>query len=238
MASLSDIYCTKVYSQLRPIHAVWPPATVLKLGDYGRRVGARFERLGSLSDLGIAVPPWRGVPGSKHIAFSEGVDVAIAVNASVADVGATATLDVGFGSEYSIFFNAAGCSTQSIASKNELGQSLLANFSFQRDWVVVTDIVRVDNFTVAVSQEKGATLSLQGDGAAKLDLKDANAKLYFKSQSKVGYFEVSENRLTPLIGLCGIRTRWIGAASLQLFSDGWDETLNSAASEAELFTQV
>lgn len=240
MDSLSEVYCLHAYGALKPLHANWPPSQNIELGDYGERRGATFVRLGSITQLGISVDRRQSQQGQSQFSFSRGANTAIAAGGAADAVGAAvATLNVEFTSEYSIFLNAAGCRIETVDSKVELGKRLIAESSFDRNWVVVTDIVHAQSFTLAISEGKGGKLSLQAENKGAIDLANGSVHLNCQHREKIGYIDIGQRNRTPFIGLCGISTQFFtGKTKLKVFSDGWSGESQQSEADKERFIQI
>ena len=240
MDSMGDVYCSQAYAHLKPLHANWPPSQKIDLGDYGERRGAMFVRLGSISQLGIAIDHRDGEQGRSQFSLTRGANTAIRAGGAVDASGAvTAMLDVEFTSEYSIFLNAAGCRIKTINSKVELGNRLINEPSFDRNWVVVTDLVVAQSFMLAISEGKGGKLSLQAENKGAIDLANGATHLNCQHQHKIGYIDIGKKNRTPFIGLCGISAEFFTARpKLKVFSDGWNDKGRSERIRDEQFIQI
>lgn len=216
MSSIAEIYTDVVYDNLKPLYANWEPGRPLELGDLGVMRDRTFSYLGNIRDLGITISE-RTDPASDHKFFaSEGTtEVKLHSKGSVSIGGvanAKPMLEVNFSSKEAVFFNAADCSYTMIADKVGLGRAVMAKYKkdWQREWVVVTDLVKAGATTVTVSGGKTASIVFEATGdVERINLADASIGLDIKSASNVGYQVVAEKSLVPLFGLCKIQSAFL-----------------------------
>lgn len=201
--AMSQVFCLSTYYEMKPIHANWMPTNSVRVGDYGLRSGAMFQRLGNIEEFGLSKPSVRRTGGNNHYTFSSGSGTNVALAPSVNAKGvATVEAKVSFESEFSVFVNAAGCSQESVGAKLELGKQLERMPGFDKDWVVVTDIISSKNLILAVSSERGGEFTFSVE-TERFDWADASASFSLGSKKSVGYLDLGEDNRTPFIGLCG-----------------------------------
>jgi hypothetical protein len=220
MNNVMTIYSDTVYNNLRPLHANWEPAQPIELGDYGLLLGHAFQKLGNVSQRGIKIGEIiKDDVGDQKI-FASGTNTNVSFHsAGTAPVGAVADakarVDISFGSEGSVFFNAAECSYSMIADKTALGEAVMQAFDanddrkWQREWAVVTDLVRSKSTTVAIATGTNAKVSLEAAGnIQQIDLAKAEIGLSLGTCTNVGYQVIAKAGLVPLIGLSQIQTKF------------------------------
>ena len=141
---------------------------------------------------------------------------------------AKARAEVSFSAADAIFFNAAGCTVEEVEDQVALGREILSLFrqrQWNDDWYVVTRVVRAASSTIAVAQSAGASLRLEARGdEPQLDLANAGAKLVTASRSGVENVVVSEDGLTPLIGLSHVRRRILGGPVFNVAEEEQEDT--------------
>ena len=216
MIGAVEIYTDAVYNNFKPLHANWEPGRPVQLGDYGVMKGRTFVHLGNIKDLGVNFSE-RADETSDDKQFTSTSDVNVTFHAkgttTAGVVNAKAGLEVAFGSKDAVFFNAADCTYNMIADKAAVGKRILAlndKEEWQREWVVVTDLVKAGATTVAISGGASASILFEAKGDVdRIDLADASIGLSVKSSKNVGYRVVAANGLYPLIGLCKIQSAFL-----------------------------
>lgn len=217
MTSIVKIYTDAVYDNLKPLHANWEPGRPIKLGDFGILRDRTFIHLGNLSDLGIAFDERPDLANDqKFFTSQDSVEVKFNAKGSVpisGIVNVNASLEVNFTSQNAVFFNAADCDYLMIENKVALGKEIMEKFEnneWQREWVVVTDLVKAGATTLAISGGRSASIVFEASGNVdRINLSDASIGLTVKNATNVGYQVVAENGLIPLIGLCKIQSTFL-----------------------------
>ena len=104
MGSIAALYTEAVHANLKPLYANWEPGRPIQLGDYGLVKGRSFVHLGNVRDLDIAFsersdtkPDWKS--------FSSKGTTEVTLHAKGQSY-AKAVLEITFGSENGVFFNA------------------------------------------------------------------------------------------------------------------------------------
>jgi hypothetical protein len=207
-APIQVIYTSAARRELR-LFANWEPGRPLALGDYGRLNGDWFDRLGTITEFGMSWTP--GPSGTtSHRKFTSSSSVQVTAHAKGKAAGARARIEVKFGQANAVFMDAAGCAYQSIADKRQLGDRLAAAPGFNRDWVVLTDLITAKRTTVAISTKAGASITFEATAPVQvIDLADASVGLKAGAQDAIGYIVDGEDGLSPLFGLCGFRRRFL-----------------------------
>lgn len=217
MSAIVSVYTDAVYDNLNPLHANWEPGREAKLGDYGLMRGHAFSCLGNIADLGIAFAVRNdGQKDQKFFASKNSVDIAFHAKGSVpvsGTVNAKASVEVTFHDEDTVFFNAAQCEYMMIRDKVALGKAIMDRYhqgQWQREWAVITDLVRAGATTIAVSSGSSGSFVLEATGdVPQIDLADASVGLTLRSSSNVGYRIIADKGITPLIGLCKIQSTFL-----------------------------
>ena len=213
MSGIAKIYTDVVHQNLNPLYANWEPGRPVELGDLGLLRDHTFVYLGNIRDHGIKISE-RADPASDQKFFaSEGAaEVQFHAKGSVplnGIVTAKAALEVNFSGKEAVFFNAAGCNYTMIADKVRLGREVMDRYKakqWQREWAVVTDLVKAGNTTLAVSGGNAASIVFEATGdVERINLADASAGLTIRTAKNIGYQVVAENGLIPLFGLCKIQ---------------------------------
>lgn len=210
MASEAESYAKEMRSKWGLYFVEWPPGVALALGDYGGIMDGVFIKEGNLKrDYGIdfAVDPAPEIPTDAHYShFSEGsVEVNFRARGQGRAGGAVkAGLDLTFRRDHSVFFNAAGCRVETIASPALLRAHILGlvrQGRWEYRWHVITRLVHSSSCTVLVASTAGATASLDANAdVPAIDLANANVKMSLKTASSMSAEAVVTGDATPLLG--------------------------------------
>jgi hypothetical protein len=220
--TIARLYTNAVHRNLGPLFANWEPATPIDLGDYGERDGPLFKRLGNIAKaFGVSFAVERPAKRTHHsFVSSKSVTVTLTAAGEAGPAG-QATLEIGFGSNNGVYLDAAGCRHERIADKRELGEKLERIGNFERRWAVVTDRLVAARSIIAISNGKDGRVVLRADAQVPtIDLANANIGLSVAGRQNIGYLVEAENGLTPLMGLCGFRRRFLRGDEFEVFGRG------------------
>jgi hypothetical protein len=188
------------------------------LGDFGLLDRQAFQRIGNVSQRGINIGQVIDDDVGDQKIFASGRDTTMTLHARAAAAGqaaatVNASVEINFASQDSAFFNAAGCSYSVIQDKAALGAQIMSAFehgNWQREWAVVTDLVRARETTVAICGSTTGGIVLEAEGnIAQIDLAKADIGLTLRSARNVGYQVIARADLSPLIGLSQIQARFL-----------------------------
>jgi hypothetical protein len=222
MESMAEIYTSAVHHHMQRLWANWLPTSPVELGDIGILEDSVFVPLANISRFGIEIgKPQQGTIDA-HQAFNSSNDVTVKLEAKgQAGIGsvtaANATLSITFGSQHAAFFNAAGCSYFMIADKLGLAAAVMKLYDagqWNREWVVVTDVVPSKETTVVISGAANASIVLEADASVpNINVAQLGLNLSVASSSNVGYEIVGSSGLTPLFGLSKVKSRFLWKGS-------------------------
>jgi hypothetical protein len=211
VALYSD-YTKNIYSELG-YRGTWLPGTSVTLGDVGIIRKGVLQPETSLKQLqidfqvhGDAVPDGSFDYQSKkavNILFKAAGDLNRQFKAlAQADAGALVT----FFQENAVLMQLRGVRVDRIADKKALKNSLLDavvaaddQSRWDRDWIVVTDVVTAESATILIAGGSSSSLELKASAnIAPASLADANAGLSSAAESQVSTKIIAEKGLTPL----------------------------------------
>ena len=219
MDSSAVQYCRAIREQFTGFHATWPPNAPLRLGDFGRVYGNVFERRSNLVHFEVGWRTRHGRSRSNYaITTGSGTNVRLFARGGVGPAGlalAKALAAVMFDARGALLFNATGCLVDEVEDQVDLGSHILDLFMQRKwddDWHVVTRIVKAVSTTIAIADEAGASIHLEASSDQdQIDLADATGKLRAAALDRVSSVIVTENDLTPLIGLSRLKRRLFGS---------------------------
>lgn len=160
MAAIHKQYTDEMHRQFG-YFACWLPNTRLALGDVGRLHHHQFDKVTSLTQLGVRFQVGAASEPVDLEYFSAGqVELSVHGEAQLAmDAVAEplATLSVTFNRANATLFQAASCTTESVLNLPWLEQELRrlnCSDSWRRDYVVVTELVRTGTATILISSRR------------------------------------------------------------------------------------
>lgn len=218
MASVQQQYTSEMKKKFG-YYATWNPGVPLKLGDIGIFKKNVFTRVAGLQDFNISFdirPDDTKTPLEYN--SSGNVTVTTKLSGTVAPQGSVLNnLDAGiiveFGKEKSTLFKANNTTTPSIQNTIRLGEQIIELFKagkWDKNWVVITELVEAENSTIIISNTTNGKIELKANadiGAANFDI--ANGKFEFSPQFSRGLETkiISAEGLTPLFKAMGLKTR-------------------------------
>jgi hypothetical protein len=208
--------------------ATWDPGSPLRIGQVGKLDSTgRFTVYTSLEKAGIEPEVLIGgssglIDYSSHDSVSisakaAGTAPAIGSVFSQADAG----FEIKFTGEEGIVFQASGFKTHKIINIAELEQQILEKYAggtWQKDWLIITTLSEAATATVVISNGSGGSLALKakaGVNANGLALTDASLGLSVASETGNTLKYISQEGLTPLYSLMGIRHPLFGKTDLK-----------------------
>jgi hypothetical protein len=212
MPDVYKIYASKIYSGLN-YRPTWLPVAPLKLGDVGVLHDGVFSYRTTLSQLGIEFSVRHDDSIGDSVDFKSESDIDISVKASgqvnpsfTAITDAEAGARVEFRSSRGVVMQLRGVSVNTIADEATLERDMLAaaisedeTKQWQRDWVVITEVVEAEAGTILISGDAGSTIELKASGTvAPANLADLNAKFKVVAESKVQNDWIAKKGITPL----------------------------------------
>ncbi len=223
MSRIANLYADEVKKHFKVLYANWEPGAPIELGDYGIMDGSIFIPMGKLKNdfpefneniIQVSPDPSKD---QKEFKSERGVEVNLATKGSINSVGTKlvkAALEIKFSKKNSIFFNAAECTTTRISNKAKIGEilkQLLKTEKWQKEYCVVTDIVKAGKTVIAISQSNNSGISFEADSPTieKINLADASIEFNLTSEKSIGYKLNAREGLDILIGLCKIKNPFL-----------------------------
>jgi len=205
---LIERYLDTVY-EATGMRGVYPPNMEVRLGDYGTVQDGRFEPLGNLADLGVAVETDRS-SGQMHREFksSQVSKVQLGAGASVdgTAVRAKARLELTFHADFSVYYAVAGCVYERIRNLADVAADVVRRSkkqSWNDAWKVVTSRIVSSNTTLIVSREKGSKMVLEASAdVPSIDMTDPALSLRVVYDSTASDHWITERgAMTPFCWL-------------------------------------
>ncbi len=218
MASAQGQYTNEMKKKFG-YYATWNPGVPLKLGDIGTFNDNVFTRLSNLEERGIEFEIRQDTTKTPLEHNSEGsVSVTTKLSGTVAPQGSVLTnLDAGiiveFSKENSTLFKANNTTSPSIADSIKLGEQILELYregKWNKNWVIITELVEAENATVIISNNSNSKIELKANAnidAPTFDIADAEFKFSTQFSKGLETKIISAEGLTPLFKVMGMKTR-------------------------------
>ena len=177
VVSIAGQYMNEMHEEFH-YYATWEPGTPLSIGDVGVLNHNEFNREANLDDLNIKYQVLRD-PSSNPLRYvSKGntsIMTKIAGEANIPGVKGLKVADAGvvinFKKEKGVAFEALGVTHQTIKNIIALKQDIINAYKekkWQKEWVVITDLISAKSATVLISKAADASVELH----AKADVPD------------------------------------------------------------------
>jgi hypothetical protein len=226
MVELVELYSKGIKRKLKNYWAAWLPSTRFSIGDIGTLNGYLFEKVGSLRELKLryyAEPD--GDPSPLDLTSESGVALSFKAagetSPKFAHLGAgDAGLKIDFGSEGAFILQAPETRDSEIADRLNLQRQIIGAFTegnWDKDWLVVTRVLKAASATVLLSKSSNASLELSakanlaGDVAA---LGAADAGITVKYQQGDTMTMIGARNVTPLFQLSRLKTSFFAPPKL------------------------
>lgn len=220
MTELADLYVKGVKRRLQNFWPAWPAWSRYQLGDVGVLNGHIFEKVATLTEIGITYTIQEGADTSPLDLSSES-DVTLEFKAAgqsnpiFTAVGyAEAGVKVDFGRTGAFVIEAPSIFEDEITGRLNLQERLLRAYTeerWEKEWLVVTRLVRAPSATVLIS--KSSRASLEFAAAANLAavitaLGDVNAGIRVRRQHGDTMNMLCGENVTPLFQLSRLKTSY------------------------------
>lgn len=229
-------------------HATWLPGTKLDLGDIGKMVKGTFVRISNLENKNIHFEIELDETKMDLDYSSKGsVSVSSKASGTVPSIGsvlkeAEAGISVEFNRENAILFKAKGTLSHAIEDQIKLGDEILKRYNsgdWNKDWIVVTEVVVADSATILISSSSKAKIELKakaelnissvGIASADLDVNPAFSK-------DLSTEMIASSGITPLFRARKVKDGWFTKPEFKHRAIRKSDVLtpNEAATKVEL----
>jgi hypothetical protein len=212
--------------------ATWDPGRPLQIGQVGKLDGSGiFSVFSTLEKEGIPIEVLSDESsGEMDYTSNESVNISVKLAGSAPAAGSVLTdVEAGFSfefkSEKAVVFQTSGHKTHQLVNLGEIEKLVLKKFNdgnWEKDWLIVTQLVAADTATIIISNSSNGKLELKakaGAGTANLKLTDASLGLTVAREQGSTLKYITQNGLTPLYRLMGIRHPLFGKKQLATRSD-------------------
>ncbi|MFC5102678.1 hypothetical protein [Kibdelosporangium philippinense] len=240
MVAIHEQYTREMYEKYG-YFATWLPSTRVELGDVGTFSGHRFDKVTTLSELGVAFQSGVSSPRAD-LEYSSSGAVSVTTDGALGVVKSTplASVSITFAREGATYFQASECREQAIENLAQLQTALMPlchNGTWHPDYVVVTRLVSTGPTMILISS-RGDTrveLALNADGlGTPLPLAKAAGNFVMTAKSGLAVSVLADEGSTPLFRASQMRRRVLGRRELvfrggdddldlELAAVGWDD---------------
>lgn len=227
MTELVELYSKGIKRKLENYWAAWLPGTRFAIGDIGTLNGYLFEKVGTLDELNLKYyAETDNDPSPLDITSESGVAVSFKAagetNSSFAHVGAAeAGLKIEFGSQGAFILQAPETFDSEMGDRLNLRRQIIGAFNkgiWEKDWLVITRLVKATSATVLISKSSNAALELTAKAnlsGAVAALGTANAGITVKHQQGDTVSMIGGRNVTPLFQLSRLKTSFFAAPKFE-----------------------
>lgn len=227
MTELVELYSKGIKRKLENYWAAWLPSTRFAIGDIGTLNGYLFEKVGTLDELKLKYyAETDNDPSPLDISSESGVAVSFKAagetNSAFAHVGAAeAGLKIEFGSQGAFILQAPETFGSEIGDRLSVRRRIIGAFNkgiWEKDWLVITRLVKATSVTVLISKSSNASLELTAKAnlsGAVAALGAANAGITVKYQQGDTVSIIGARNVTPLFQLSRLKTSFFAAPKLE-----------------------
>ena len=210
MANIHQLYTREIYDNLR-YRPTWLPGTPIGLGSVGLIEDGIFRAVTSLEKLKI---PFEQVLDDERDSIDYTSDSGVSITFKGAGdtnpkfeaiTQASAGALVEFSRSGAIILQLRVVAHHRIADQPALNKELLRAVvigdedQWQRNWVVITEVVQAESATILISNSANSKLELKASGSlAPTSLVDVSAELSVARESQVSTKIIAGSGLTPL----------------------------------------
>ncbi|MEZ5038399.1 MAG: caspase family protein [Saprospiraceae bacterium] len=216
----AKFYTETVYKQYRYFGA-WEPNKPIHLGDIGILQGHHFEYIDNLANLGISfkVRESDQVGQLDFVSDKQArITTKLAGEAAPEGIGlskADAGFQVSFKAEKAVLIKVNEAKTLVIENQITLGQEIERRYQlsgngvkWEKEWVVVTEVIQGASGTIIVSEDKEAEIKVKANvaiGQGELNLADTSLGFEVISGQSISAKAIAQKGITPLFKLKGIK---------------------------------
>ena len=222
--------------------ATWDPGRPLQIGFIGKLEGPGvFTVFSSLQKEGIE-PEIVSDSSSSELDYTSNDQVSIGIKLAGSTpaagsilTNAEAGFEFEFKSENAIVFKVDGYKTHQIINIANIESQIKEKYNngnWEKDWVVVTQLIEADTATIIISNSGNSNLTLKakaGAGTGELKLTDASLGLTVAREKGSTLKFITQSHLTPLYKVMGLVHPFLGKLKLATKS-------LEAATDADEFT--
>lgn len=222
-------YTRELFREFR-YFAAWLPGTPFELGDIGIMKGKQFTKIGNLKDEKFNIRfeiENDSTPSDINHSSKGAVIVTAKLSGTASPTNSTLTeleagFNVSFSKENAILFKAKNTFNHTIKDQIKLGDEILTlykNRKWDKDYVVITEIVEAESSTILISSEKNSSIDIKASadiGSKALDIADTSLELGLKFSRGVSTELICKGDLTPLFKVSKVKNRLFSSPKFEI----------------------
>lgn len=246
--TIAKAYANTIKKHQRTYFAVWKPGVQVKLGDYGIMNGNIFVLMGNINDFDELKDfelDIREDNTEDHMRFvsQQGVSFTLSPQAktNVEGVNINASMDISFTREHGVFFNAAGCTIDSIVNVHMLGLKLMDihkkdKLRWRREFVLVSSVMKAKSGLIVISTSSDFALTFEAKAEVPvIDLAKVGLDLQVSKQTSAGEVYILNEGFNPLVGLMKIQSKFLGPGRLSPLKEAAIESFDAETEDDNLY---
>jgi hypothetical protein len=206
--------------------ANWEPNRPLELGMIGKLSNGVLDIVSTLEQEGLQPEVLKDVtPGDLDYTSNQTVDIDIKLAGKAPAVGSILTeADAGFvidfKAENAVVFQVKDSLTHQIVNLAKMEKEIIARYKghkWPNDWLIITQLLEAGSATIIISNSSNNKIELKATanvGTANLKLTDASLGLNVAKEKGSSLKVISQQGITPLYRVMGIRHPLFGKVQL------------------------
>jgi hypothetical protein len=225
MANPGKFYLSHMHDKTK-YRATWDPTKQLKIGAIGKLDQGVLSIYTSLDKESIPVEISTGNPGAamdytshENVTITTKLSGSMPISGSVLEQG-DAGFSFSFKSDNSIVFQTSNHTVHQLVNLAEIEHLVLEKYNsgnWDKDWVIITELIEADAATIIISNSSDGTLELKANnlgsnGAVKLTDISLGLSVVREKGSTLKY--IAQNSLTPLYRVMGLKSAFLSSLSM------------------------
>lgn len=225
MANPSRFYLSHMHAKTG-YRATWDPTKLLKIGSVGKLEHGVLNVYTSLDKEGVPLEiSSNNFGAAMDYTSHESVSISTKLSGAVPKIGSTLSeFDAGFTLNFrgdnGVVFQTSNHKVHQLINLAEIEDLVLAKYdkgNWDKEWVIVTELIEADAATIIISNSNNGVLELKADtsiAAQNLTLTDVKLGLsvVYEKGSSLKY--LSQHSITPLYRVMGLRSAFLSNLSI------------------------
>lgn len=224
MTNPSRRYLAHMHTQTK-YRATWDPTKRLSIGAIGKLEQGVLSLYTSLDKESIPVEIAKGNLGAAmDYSSHEQVTIITKLSGSIPlDGSVLGQADAGFSfsfkSDNSIVFQTSNHRVHQLVNLAQIEHQVLEKYNngnWDKDWVIITELVETDAATIIISNSSNGSLELKANRNVNgpISLTDAGLGLSVAREQGSTLKYIAQNSLTPLYRVMGLKSAFLGSLSM------------------------
>ena len=225
-----ELYLKQIQEQFR-YRPIWPPGKPLEVGLIGKIPRGIFTNYTTIEkELGVKPEIQSTYKKDDVLEFETSGSVQStfklkgeATPANAQYLGqADAGVVIEFNAGDAVVFKLKGFHTHQIMNLAEIQEAVVAKYKarkWDKEYIIVTEVIEADNATILISKNSGAKVELAATadvGGKELNIADASLGWEMKSERSMSTKVLAQSSITPLYLAMSVRKSWFGPPELEV----------------------